>query len=694
MGDGVLFGVGLKVDPSGVQSGVSEAERSLNHFEGIAKKIGGLVAGYFSFQALKTAALKIHDAADELEIARTRVEGMVRATGGAAGVTAAQIEQLASQISHTTLNTGNSVRAAAAMLLSFRNVTKPIFADTIRVAADMSAAFGEDLSASLWSLGRALEDPARGMMLLRRQGIALSEGEQKAIKSALDHNNVLGAQQIILSALQQRFHGLASELYGTTVGAIHEAKTAWTEFMAAIGSSEAAESLVGRLVTALRDAGVALRYTYAASRAQNIEKMGDYVTFLRGEASGIKPGSPYDRFARIAQGVEGQPGGWFDRLAQRFGLQVPRNAEQARDELQRAERILADMQASEQEDFARSLPQPKNLQATLRRLRRQMAPADQVGPPSPEQQAAATQFARLSRLWGANAPPPRTPEKAGAVGGGEDPAVAARREIERMIAEQRASQETPAETIERQIRQAAEGKGLNLSEIEQYVTGGRMAATDREQYEDRKRKNEVLLRDMEREYERHQQVLKQKDEERARWVEDRSRRGFEAQEALWKRALENTQDSVAGFFDSMLSGDVKSFQDFANRIVAIWRNMVAQMLAEQTLGRLFSDIMGGITGAKVPGNTFGTTPGKGDTSGKYFTAAPTASLVAGPPMRGVTATGPAAGDTYHVSVGFAPSFLDTDQADTWLRSRGHVIRDEVLAGVQASRAYRSALQRG
>lgn len=52
-----------------------------------------------------------------------------------------------------------------------------------------------------------------------------------------------------------------------------------------------------------------------------------------------------------------------------------------------------------------------------------------------------------------------------------------------------------------------------------------------------------------------------------------------AWERSWGRAIENTQDSFAAFFESLLTGGVDSFRDFAKQVLDIWIKLSAQIAA-------------------------------------------------------------------------------------------------------------------
>ena len=91
-------------------------------------------------------------------------------------------------------------------------------------------------------------------------------------------------------------------------------------------------------------------------------------------------------------------------------------------------------------------------------------------------------------------------------------------------------------------------------------------------------------------------------EARLKAAQDATRAWNEKQKALaaaweksWGRAIENTQDSFARFFKSLMTDGVSSFEDFAKRILDIWMDVAAQIAATQ----LFKAFLGTALGAAV-----------------------------------------------------------------------------------------------
>jgi hypothetical protein len=130
-----------------------------------------------------------------------------------------RLSKYAETLSFATGVDDELIRANEAVLLTFKNLAKSAetvggpFDRATQALLDLAAA-GKDVTAV--KLGRALEDPIKGMTGLTRAGIIFTKQEQAQIKSLTEHNNLLGAQDIILKKIEQQVGGTASATASST----------------------------------------------------------------------------------------------------------------------------------------------------------------------------------------------------------------------------------------------------------------------------------------------------------------------------------------------------------------------------------------------------------------------------------------------------------------------------------------------
>lgn len=146
----------------------------------------------------------------EQEKATKQLEAVLRSTGGAAGMTAEGINKLAEAQAQLTLYEGDQTVEAAKVLLSFTEIKKGIFENALPAIEDMASFMGTDLQSATIQVGKALNDPIKGITALSRVGVSFSESQKEVIKKMTETGNIAGAQQLILNELSKEFGGAAA----------------------------------------------------------------------------------------------------------------------------------------------------------------------------------------------------------------------------------------------------------------------------------------------------------------------------------------------------------------------------------------------------------------------------------------------------------------------------------------------------
>ncbi len=149
-----------------------------------------------------------------------QLEASIASTGGAAGLTSQQLQQMASSIQANSTFGDELVVQAQAIGLTFTKITGEVFPRFIQSVADVSQKMGQDLNTTVVQLGKALNDPIANLGALSRTGIQFSKDQKEAIKAMVEMNDLAGAQSIILAELESQFGGsakAASEEFGGQV---------------------------------------------------------------------------------------------------------------------------------------------------------------------------------------------------------------------------------------------------------------------------------------------------------------------------------------------------------------------------------------------------------------------------------------------------------------------------------------------
>jgi hypothetical protein len=155
-------------------------------------------------------------AAEESNKISAQTNAVLESTGGVARVTARQVEKLTEKLSIKAGVDDELIQSGANVLLTFTNIRNEvgkgndIFDQAAAVALDMSTALGTDLQGSIIQVGKALQDPVRGITALRRVGVNFSEAQIEVIKKLVETGDLLGAQKLILQELTTEFGGSAA----------------------------------------------------------------------------------------------------------------------------------------------------------------------------------------------------------------------------------------------------------------------------------------------------------------------------------------------------------------------------------------------------------------------------------------------------------------------------------------------------
>jgi lambda family phage tail tape measure protein len=204
---------------SGTLEGVSG---SVDKLSGGFDVLKGAAEGFIAAFALKEIIGEI----EEAQYAQAQLAIAFADTGAAMGETLAGLDDYAAALSKTTTFSEPAIKSTEAVLLTF-NKLQGIIPRVTQDAADMAARFGGDISTAAMQLGRALQDPERGIMTLRRAHIQLTETQIEAVKAFVAVGETAQAQDIILAAVEKRVHGSADAMANTLGGALTQLKNAF-----------------------------------------------------------------------------------------------------------------------------------------------------------------------------------------------------------------------------------------------------------------------------------------------------------------------------------------------------------------------------------------------------------------------------------------------------------------------------------
>lgn len=185
-----------------LEANIGRAQTGLGAF---AKAAVGAFAVFAGAQFLGSTVEDFNNAAQS----SAQLQATLQSTGATSWATAEQFEQQAKALQRLTLFDDDAIVKADSLLLTFTNIKGEIASNAVPAILDMAQKLGTDLSSASLQVGKALNDPIRGITALRRAGVSFSEAQQDVIKKLVETGHTMEAQKMILKELNTEFGGSA-----------------------------------------------------------------------------------------------------------------------------------------------------------------------------------------------------------------------------------------------------------------------------------------------------------------------------------------------------------------------------------------------------------------------------------------------------------------------------------------------------
>lgn len=193
--------------------------------------VNGLVSNVWDFLKVSRELNTVQQDAEK------KLEQVERSMGSLGGYTAEQIKLYASLRQEVTKFGDEVSIRAAANLGTFGNIRDDVFLETLAMAQDMAEFFGTDLFNEITGLGRALNDPIKGLTALSRRGISFTNEQTDMISKLVEQNNIYGAQKLILEELANQYGGQSTNAVSNFNDKLIQFNNAWGDFQERMGGA-------------------------------------------------------------------------------------------------------------------------------------------------------------------------------------------------------------------------------------------------------------------------------------------------------------------------------------------------------------------------------------------------------------------------------------------------------------------------
>lgn len=229
--------VWLTADTKEFSDRLNKGKKEVSGFSSAMKKVGGVIAGAFALSSIKSFLTECNNLWKIQEKAENKLESVIKATGGAAELTADQMKKYASSLQYVTTYGDEVTIDAMSIMATFKSIKGDVFKEAIKSAQDMAYVMNTDLNQAALQLGKALESPEIGLNALKRSGVSFSTEQIAQIKKLVAEGKKQEAQLIMLKELQTEFGGAAANAANTATGATIQLSNAWGDFKEVVGKA-------------------------------------------------------------------------------------------------------------------------------------------------------------------------------------------------------------------------------------------------------------------------------------------------------------------------------------------------------------------------------------------------------------------------------------------------------------------------
>ena len=208
----------ITADIHNFENGMRTAQNSANSLSNTFKGLQSVINKAFAFTGITIGIKSIVNfgaksvkAFDEANKQLKILNNTVKVTGASTWTTTENLVSMAKEFSKETNYTEGEIQDLQSVLLGFKNITGETFTDATNAVMDMATVMGMDLKSAVQTVGKALDNPIKGLDSLTRQGFIFSEEEKERLKTLVETGNQLEAQKIILEELSTTYGNAARE---------------------------------------------------------------------------------------------------------------------------------------------------------------------------------------------------------------------------------------------------------------------------------------------------------------------------------------------------------------------------------------------------------------------------------------------------------------------------------------------------
>jgi len=264
-----------------------------------------------AFAGIGGAALvgSVIKATAEAEKVMAQLEARLKSTQGVAGLTKDELVDMASGLQQVTTYGDEAIISAESMLLTFTKLGKDVFPAALEATLNLATAMDTDLNSAAIQVGKALNDPVKGVAALSKAGIQFTKDQRDMIEALVKTGRTADAQRIILGELETQFGGAARAARETLGGAFQALQEAAGDLLEGDSDSldgvrTSIEDLIELLQSQRVKDGFATMVqglaTIANTAAKSLTEVANFTRFVAEEVAARVNGPSLDDVERVA----------------------------------------------------------------------------------------------------------------------------------------------------------------------------------------------------------------------------------------------------------------------------------------------------------------------------------------------------------------------------------------------------------
>lgn len=171
----------------------------------LALYAGAAGLAFKAFNFLKESVTEFDGAAQ----ASAQLDASLKSTAHSAGLTRAALDAQGTALSKVTKFDDDAISSMQSLLLTFTEIKGAVFQEATPAILDLAEKMGGDLKGASIQVGKALNDPIKGVTALSRVGVSFTQTQKDTIKSLVETGHKADAQRLILAELNKEFGGSA-----------------------------------------------------------------------------------------------------------------------------------------------------------------------------------------------------------------------------------------------------------------------------------------------------------------------------------------------------------------------------------------------------------------------------------------------------------------------------------------------------